>query len=283
VRAWCRERSFNWKWTFALAAVVLVCGTALFIYLGWKSETRAQAKRRNEQDVQQTAAESQKAYWLQQIASQQEKAEDPIIKQSEGIAKEHEAIENEQRLNDLAIKTWDPFWQKHHRNLSSGGGIYSGDPSDFEKLKALLRSGMTPDAARSQLEDELKRRRDMEEVKTELRRANALAEEAAFQHQMDKLDVDRRRRMDKLDADTAKDQAVSRRRIDKLDADRQRQADKWDAKLEADRQRLAQEISQPQASEWVLKYNSFSGQYQYVPPTAQLKYNPFQKRWEWVP
>jgi hypothetical protein len=222
--------------------VVLVCGTALFIYLGWKSETRAQARRRLEQEAQQTAAESQKAYWLQQIASQHERANDPLTKEGGAIAREHEDMEKEQRLNDLAIKTWDPFWEKHHYSLSSGGGFYSGDPSDFQKLKAYLRNGMTPEAARSQLEDDLKRRRDMQEVKAELHRANTLADDAAFQHRLDEMrrapleqqQLNETRRANDLAAD-----AAFQLRMDKIDAASQRRMDK----LDADSQRLAQEIS----------------------------------------
>jgi hypothetical protein len=183
VRLWCRGACFNWKWAFALIAVALVCGTALVIYFRWESKTQAEAKERLEQQAQQTAAQSQKAYWLQQIASQQERANDPLTEVGEAIAREHE----EQRLNDLAIETWKPFWDKHHHILSSGEGFYSGDASDFGKLKAYLRSGMTPEDARSQLEDDFKRRRDLEEVKVELHRANTLAEDAAFQHRMDAL------------------------------------------------------------------------------------------------
>ena len=35
--------------------------------------------------------------------------------------------------------------------------------------------------------------------------------------------------------------------------------------------------------DWVLKYNPHTSHYQYVPPTAELKYNALENRYEWVP
>jgi hypothetical protein len=77
----------------------------------------------------------------------------------------------------------------------------------------------------------------------EMKRANDLAEDANFQHRMDRMHADIQRLTD----------------------------------------RSRQQISQPQSSEWVLKYNPYTGRYQYVPPNAQLKYNALENRYEWVP
>jgi hypothetical protein len=274
VRVWCRERSFNWKWAFTLMAVLLVCGTALFIYLGWQSEMGAQAKRRLEQEAQQTAAESEKAYWLQQV----ERANDPFIKQIEVNARLHEDMEKEERLDNLLLETWKFFSHEHPG--------YSWDPSDLSKLRESLRSGMTPEAARSQLEEDLKRRRDMEEVKAELRRGNDLAEHAAFQHRMDQLGqmsrdsvLDAQHRTDAEDAafQHRRDQFDQMSRDSALDA--QHRMDAEDAASQHRRDKLAAS----QSSAWVLKYNPFSRRYQYAPPNAQLKYNALENRWEWVP
>ena len=192
VRVWYREGSFNWKWASVLIAVMLVCGSGLFIYLGWKSETRAEAKQRLEQEAQKTAMEAQQAA--------------------------------------------------------------------------------------KQLEDAQQRHRDMLQLKVELSYANELAKSAASQREGERLVADYQRKMDKI----AKDDEAFQRQKDKDDAYYQRTMDK----IEADgrnHQRELDRIFQPQASRWVLKYNSFSGRYQYVPPTAELKYNPLEHRWEWVP
>jgi nucleotidyltransferase/DNA polymerase involved in DNA repair len=49
------------------------------------------------------------------------------------------------------------------------------------------------------------------------------------------------------------------------------------------RMQAINEQYQPQNQSWLLKYNSFENRWQYVPPNAQLKYNALANRWEFVP
>jgi hypothetical protein len=49
------------------------------------------------------------------------------------------------------------------------------------------------------------------------------------------------------------------------------------------RMKAINEQYQPQNQPWILKYNSFEKRWQYAPPNAQLKYNALANRWEFVP
>jgi predicted nucleic acid-binding Zn-ribbon protein len=71
VRVWCRQGSFNWKWASALMAVVLVCGTALFIYADIKAQSAERTKREAESEK---ARDYQRNYYLAEQAAAMRRA-----------------------------------------------------------------------------------------------------------------------------------------------------------------------------------------------------------------
>lgn len=89
VRVWCRERGFNWKWASALFAVMLVCGTALFIYADIKAQAAARAKREAE-------AEEKRDYQRNYYLAQQTEA----MRQANEIAEEAQKETRRKELED---------------------------------------------------------------------------------------------------------------------------------------------------------------------------------------
>ena len=94
VRVWCRERSFSWKWAFALIAVMLVCGTALFIYADFK----AQSVERANQDAER---EDTRNHYLEQQADEMERANQIAQEKAQEEAKRKKLEKNSQLFGSL--------------------------------------------------------------------------------------------------------------------------------------------------------------------------------------
>jgi len=197
VRVWCREQSFNWKWGAGVIAVLILCGTALFIYRDYKAEWRKHEEQRAKQEQERTALQRLQ---LGQLYQANERAAEQASRERDKIL-----YETEHRLSDQTRSLMDkpaseipftPAWREKRRQQ--------------ESLDAIV---------------------------AEFQRANDHAERVARQSWLDKS---------------------------------------------------LQQVYPPaqypaQNNDWILRYNAFSGQWQYAPPNAQLKYNAYQNRYEWVP
>lgn len=103
-RFWCGRQESKWKWVASSVAVVLICGTALYIYTDWRARSRemlaqAEAAQRANEDAEAARAD---------LAEQQLEAQ----KESNRIAEERA-----QRAQAEAERVWDeehpPGWRIH--------------------------------------------------------------------------------------------------------------------------------------------------------------------------